>query len=481
MSAPISGTGARAAAAAQDVGSVDAADAPPIAEQAAPGAPASQAQTTLRAASQAMSVAALQARLQVDGHGTGLEVPSGVDGHATGVDAPARPQGYALLDAARAGRYLRSGSSGEEVKALQRALRQAGADVPESGAFDARTLEAVKKFQRDSGCAVDGVVGPETLGALDRRLGVAGSGGGGGAPAPAGGGGAAAPANGGGGAPSPVRPSTEPPGPAPSAAPVGPSGGGGAAAIGSIPPRPEGAETGSAFMERTRGMNPAQREAAILSEIEKGNIPDFLRQMKPVTVSFTGADGKPHTATYNVMPDYLAIGSGQDFVRIPMNPLTAQKLADRFGCSLPTSKMVDDIYAQAQVKLAPSPQPPGAQMMSNDYYMRHQRTIEGQLGGRHGELVAGNKKDLVLSNKLAEKPGAVCIYGWHQPNGKPIQGTSTVHENTYADYSHGTRLVSGTIMVDGKPMALADALRDPNLAKGLSSEGPLRVTRQPGV
>ena len=47
------------------------------------------------------------------------------------------------------------------------------------------------------------------------------------------------------------------------------------------------------------------------------------------------------------MPDYLAVGSDDDFVRMPMTPQTAQQIADLFGCILPTRKMVDAIDAAA--------------------------------------------------------------------------------------------------------------------------------------
>lgn len=84
------------------------------------------------------------------------------------------PQGYDGLDAARTGAYLRDGSQGEQVVAFQRALNQAGhtPPLPEDGVFDATTEQAVRAFQAQNGCKVDGVVGPETLGALDVRLGL---------------------------------------------------------------------------------------------------------------------------------------------------------------------------------------------------------------------------------------------------------------------------------------------------------------------
>lgn len=230
--------------------------------------------------------------------------------------------------------------------------------------------------------------------------------------------------------------------------------------------------TGKEFLESTKGLDRKQREAAILQEIQKGNVPDFARQMREIQVKNNG-----HTGTLRVMPDYLAIGSNEDFVRIPMDAHTAQKIANETGTSLPTTKIVDEVYKQADIKLTPQPLPAGAQMMSNDYYQRHNDLIEHQMASRgapHGQLTAGHQKDLVISNRLLQKTDRVAIYGWHQPNGKPIQGLSTVHEASYADYSHGVRLVGGTMIVDGQERAVSEVLRDPALAGLLSNEGPLR-------
>jgi hypothetical protein len=246
-----------------------------------------------------------------------------------------------------------------------------------------------------------------------------------------------------------------------------------------LPPRPEGALTGKQFLESTKNMSRPQREAAILSEIQKGNVPEFARQMKEIQLQNNG-----HTGTLRVMPDYLAIGSDQDFVRIPMDAKTAQKIADQTGTSLPTTKMVDDIYKQADTKLTPQPLPAGAQMMSNDYTGRHNDLIAqqmGQRGAQLGELTAGHQKDLVISNRLTQHPDRVAIYGWHQQNGRPIQGLSTVHESSYSDYSHGVRLVGGTMLVDGQERPLTEVLNDPQLAGLVSNEGVIRDPRVPGI
>ncbi len=111
-----------------------------------------------------------------------------------------------------------------------------------------------------------------------------------------------------------------------------------------IPPRALHALTGSQFAASVSALEPRQRERAILSEILAGNLPPFLRRLVPVELTSRTAGGQRLTATIFVMPDYLAIGSDADFLRIPMNLETALTIAARFAFALPTRKMVDAIY-----------------------------------------------------------------------------------------------------------------------------------------
>ena len=101
-----------------------------------------------------------------------------------------------------------------------------------------------------------------------------------------------------------------------------------------IPPRPADAPGGIAFMKSIAGRSHNAREEAIAAEIGRGNIPDFLRTFRSITVTAKDKAGKDHAATYEVMPDYLAVGNDADFVRVPMSPLTAQRIADIFGLRL---------------------------------------------------------------------------------------------------------------------------------------------------
>ncbi|MFN9950917.1 MAG: hypothetical protein ACK53B_09150, partial [Bacteroidota bacterium] len=62
------------------------------------------------------------------------------------------------------------------------------------------------------------------------------------------------------------------------------------------------------------------------------------------------------------------------------------------------------------------------------------------------------------------------IYGWHRLNGKAIQPLYAGHVNWYVDYSHGVRLVNGTIRVNGKKMDYREVLQDTLLRKLLTEE-----------
>ncbi|MGA2885759.1 MAG: hypothetical protein ABSE80_11460, partial [Halobacteriota archaeon] len=131
---------------------------------------------------------------------------------------------------------------------------------------------------------------------------------------------------------------------------------------------------------------------------------------------------------------------------------------------------------QSRYHLVPQPLPAGPQMRSTAYYWTHNQMIEDQaraLGLRLGELVSGDKKDVVMTNRLAAHVGRIAIYGWHRGPRQPIQPLSTVHGANYADYSHGIRLVSEMALIEGKLRSVYDILRDPSTATVLSDEGPI--------
>ena len=243
-----------------------------------------------------------------------------------------------------------------------------------------------------------------------------------------------------------------------------------------IPARPAGSMTGSQFMASVSNMIFTDRENAIHSELAKGNVPDFMRTFTKLQSTFLDNDGVSHLVIYEVMPDYLCIGSNDDFCRIPMGPVTAQKIANLYGAAMPTSKLVDDIYLKAKIKVAPVTYAPvGNENEQVAKFILHNTAIENQRiasGQPLGTLMGGTKKDIVISNKIVDptRPGYVVIYGWHQLNGTAIQPLTNIHSGSYVDYSHGVRLMNVEILVDSMTMNVKQMLTDAKWYKVLSNE-----------
>ena len=249
-----------------------------------------------------------------------------------------------------------------------------------------------------------------------------------------------------------------------------------------LPDRPEGLRTGSEFMDDMLGTTFQQREPPILTEFLAGNIPDISREFITLTSVFQDVNGTSHTVEYDVMTDYLSIGTNEDYCRIPMGPSTAQQIANAYGCFLTTTKLCDDIWKHATVHLTPITYYPVGDNNSQVYkFVEHNTAINAARqaeGGQIHELIAGIKKDVVICNAIKTKPGYVAIYGWHYKTGTPIQPLYTGHVDWYVDYSHGIRLVNQIIKVDGVPMNAHDVLKDPVLYKLLSNESsPMSLTR----
>lgn len=243
------------------------------------------------------------------------------------------------------------------------------------------------------------------------------------------------------------------------------------------PTRIQTAVTGTEFYSLAAAFTWQKRDSFAMKEILAGNIPAFFKKFVPVHTSIT-SPGKEIKATYFVSPDYLSVGSDADWARINITPMAAQKIADSFHCFLPTRKIADDIYKSANIQLAPVPMYSFRDSTVTMYH--HHLIIEGQRKLQKG-LIAGIKKDVVISGKIVKegRPGRVAIYGWHKPDGKPIQPLYTGHVNWWVDYSQGIRLIHRTILVDGQPMDYIDVLKDEVLKKLLCDEDDCTFYRYP--
>jgi hypothetical protein len=199
--------------------------------------------------------------------------------------------------------------------------------------------------------------------------------------------------------------------------------------------------TGSEYYRIAASYNWKQRDSLTEALILRGNMPDFLRRFVRIKTKQTDTiTGKTIVTKFWTAPDYLAVGINKDWARVHVSARLAQRLADSLGCILPTTQMVDQIYAAARVKLEPIPM--YAYRDSTPTFWQHHLIIEGQRKGRKG-LIAGIKKDIVQTEKLKAYPNndRVAIYGWHRLNGKPIQPLYLGHVWWYVDYSQGVRLV----------------------------------------
>ena len=248
--------------------------------------------------------------------------------------------------------------------------------------------------------------------------------------------------------------------------------------------------TASQFVTGLMNQSRSQREESFLNALLQGLVPQHMKSFVEVPFSFIDANSMTHSIVLNVLPDYLKIGTDDDSFRVPLWPLTAQKIADAWECVLPTTRIVSLLWQHAVNKLPPQPWGPpyDASMMSTQRIVDHNKRVEvtaKSLSADLSKLTAGHKKDVVITNKLVVKPQQVAIFGWHQLNGKNIQPLYLGHENTYADYSHGIRMISFACTLDGQPDDVRRIMQDPILHGALvdhaSDEGPMKLVRQPGV
>ncbi len=279
-----------------------------------------------------------------------------------------------------------------------------------------------------------------------------------------------------------------------------------------IPPRPEGALTGAQIQQRITEImgdvqsgspNDVNRRRAQLAEFifqqfTSGNVPDFMRpeNFRTITVE-TRVGNRTISASVRVCPDYLAIGGNGDFVRMPLDPITAQRIADRFGFSLPTQRLTDIIDAEAAkaggtMPFVAAPQIgkrvtdprsgrpveakwnyqqygnyEGRWMLSGEFINMQNRILqESPESVRNAPIRSGQKKDVIydpLAFQESHEGGPpVVIYR------RGIQGLSNWHNEGYSDYSHGIRFVDSQVMITERfdngssvthpPMSMRDLL-----------------------
>lgn len=355
---------------------------------------------------------------------------------ATPSPEPARPRAPAPV--------IRLGSTGPTVAWWRWRIGLA----PAPATFDAATDTATRAWQAQRGLTADGVVGPATWSAAGIK----------GAPIPS----QPAPS------PGPAQPLPTP-GPAPVPAPS--------------PPSPPSPAPGPGNLFGLAGTIPA-REAQILAFIDAG---EFDHEWHPLTWTKNG-----RTVSALVSRRALALQRGDYRLPVSVTFRTAQAIADRIGGAMLTTRIADEAWRRADVRLAPITRPTSG-MSGTPRMIEYGAAVEAAVGGRGG-LVANEGKDWVLTRRNhtppagsgVEKPvGALgsrhngANFGWYgagasrSPGGQQvIQSIGLAHDMSHADYSQLVRFVKrDSITIDGVPVSYAAALADPALSALLQDEG----------
>jgi hypothetical protein len=303
-----------------------------------------------------------------------------------------------------------------------------------------------------------------------------------------------------------------------------------------FPPRPSNAKAGVAFFndletapQREQAPTPAawvRRERAMVDELLRGNMPDALLRWVTIDLSYTSPNGTAITGSVEVLPDYLAIGDDTDYVYVPLDQVSAQRVASGFGAVLPTSRICHAIYERTTNKLTMIPRtypsPSGRVSNSTAAYLEHSLLIKAARASLPlGTLVAGHKKDVALAAALhpkdcggltdaqaiarcrqaPDKSHWLSYHGFYDANGWPMEPcyhTATgqldkgipkdrptlAHQAAtggymFADYSQGVRLVHPFMKVDGKSTCVRRVLAHPVWSYLISYEGPIKPARIP--
>lgn len=232
------------------------------------------------------------------------------------------------------------------------------------------------------------------------------------------------------------------------------------------PAPPGGRETGTAFFERVRGLSQAQQDAAALQAAADGSFP--ARALGWITVPLRAGSLSGEVV---VMADFFGVGTDEDWIRWPLMPGSAQRLADMFDAVLPTQKIAQAVLAAATRIDMPTYAPPHTIEM----YKRANDLAIRRVGTRTG-LIDGEKKYVLAADDA--HPGKVIIWGgWHASVSAVWQPYSWIHDDRYEDYSHGIRLVKREMRVDGATRDILDVMRDPTLASLVSGSRTERATR----
>jgi hypothetical protein len=252
---------------------------------------------------------------------------------------------------------------------------------------------------------------------------------------------------------------------------------------------------GKGFAQALLGFSPGvEREKWILSVFRSQGLVSYGGGglFSKITTSEM-IDGKLQTLELSVSPFVASIGTDEDPFPFPAWPWTYQTIADSIDCLLPTRKICLLVAKQAKVSIDPHPFPTknpsgvddggkynesSARFVESYESISHDLSVAQSIGEyAPGQLVSGMKKDVVVGPAL--DGSRVAIFGWFRAK-PPVaddkssrwQPYSTIHESTYADYSHSWRVVRRQGKLNGKNVNLDEICNDPKFHVLVSDQGP---------
>jgi len=220
-----------------------------------------------------------------------------------------------------------------------------------------------------------------------------------------------------------------------------------------------------AVLEKFPAEHSKEREELIVQAVVRG-------AYDPPEWTTVVSNYKGRRAEIQVSTDALKILG----VRVDVTAEGAQRIADALGTVLPTPRILQLVWEQAAVRIAPCNSTPDAKMASTARMLQHSECVDQRIAGRTG-MVANEGKHWVLSNRIAGKANLAANYGWFIKGRRPVQTVGTRHDTAHTDYSQIVRLVRPAIKVDGRELDIRHVGRSPELWGLVSDEGPLLVFR----
>lgn len=228
-------------------------------------------------------------------------------------------------------------------------------------------------------------------------------------------------------------------------------------------------------------------DAVFRRYLKAGNIPGFIESDWWVPLTLTGGG---HTLEILVCPDYAAVGTNSDMLRMAKtSEFFAQEVADKYDAILPSQKLLAAIEANAANPKIPFQAVQTASGGADDSVSA---VIKANAKAQSALSTAGfsaNDGNIKIGYKKAyvTRPGLngdyLAIYGgrWSAAGGL-VQPTSGHAHTTgqipgtpnYSDYSHGIVLVSRKAKLDGEEVDLRSDVfgsKDPAIWGLVSNEG----------